>query len=88
MAIGFALCDPEDVLLREIADKRMKREDVALSYALALRTPDEVDWPKVNHAIIDRWSMSALKWIKTYAWKCVRDASHPAGEAEPEEGSA
>lgn len=72
MAVGFGLLDPEAVLLREIADPKMHREDVALSYALALSTPDQVDWPKVNHATIDRWSMSALKWIKTFAWKAVR----------------
>lgn len=71
--ILFALCDPEGTMLREIADKRMKREDVALSYALALRTPDQVDWPKVNYAIIDRWSPSALRWIKEFAWKQVRN---------------
>lgn len=63
------LADPERVLLEEIADPRMKRADVAASYALALKTPDEVDWKKVNAAIIERWSLSALKWIKTRAWK-------------------
>lgn len=42
------LADPERVLLEEIADPRMKRADVAASYALALKTPDEVDWKKVK----------------------------------------
>lgn len=70
--IGFALCDPEGTLLSEIADKRMKREDVALSYALAIRGGEEIDWSKVNQAIIDRWSFSALKWIKEYAWRAIR----------------
>jgi hypothetical protein len=64
--------DPEGCMLREIADTRMKRDDVALTYAFGLRdTPDEIDWSKVNHAIIDRWSMAALKYIKERAWKLV-----------------
>jgi hypothetical protein len=68
----FEMVDVEGQLLSEIADPRMKREDVALTYAFGLRQPNEVDWPRVNNAIIDRWSMNALKWIKTYAWKRVR----------------
>lgn len=67
-----ALADPERVLLEEIADTRMKRADVAATYALALKTPDEVDWKKVNAAIMEHWSLSALKWIKTRAWKLAR----------------
>lgn len=75
--VGFALCDPEGTLLSEIADKRMKREDVALSYALALRAGGDLDWPAINRAIVDRWSISALKWIKEYAWRKVRSATTP-----------
>jgi hypothetical protein len=66
------LADPERVLLEEIADDRLKREDIAASYALAMKTPDKVDWPKVNRAIIDRWSKSGLVFIKERAWKVVR----------------
>jgi hypothetical protein len=28
-----------------------------------------IDWEKVNRAITERWSSSALTWIKTQAWK-------------------
>ncbi len=66
------LVDPQGHLEREIADKRMTRDDVKMTYAFALLTPGEVDWPKVNHAIIDRWSFSALKYIKDGAWRLVR----------------
>lgn len=72
------LLDPQETLLREIADSGCKREDVALTYAFALYQPDEVDWPTVNAAIIERWSASGLKWIKTRAWK--RAAEREAGE--------
>lgn len=72
------LIDCERQLLREIADKRLVQRDVALTYAMALGSDEEIDWPKVNHAIIDRWSLSALKWIKERAWKHVheRRAAH------------
>lgn len=63
------LADPQGQLLEEIADPMMTRRDVALTYAFALRDPDRVDWPAVNGAIVNRWSMSALGYIKDVAWK-------------------
>jgi hypothetical protein len=72
--VAFALVDPEGTLLSEIDDPRLTREDVALSYALAIRSGGDLDWRLINQAIIDRWSLSALKWIKEYAWRKVRGA--------------
>lgn len=72
MKIELACC--EWLLLEEIANKKMFRNDVAKTYALTLRSSecDKVDWGKVNQAILDRWSPYALKWIKERAWsgKC------------------
>ena len=62
------LADPEGQLLGEIADPKMTRRDVALTYRLALKTQDRVDWPKVNEAIVRRWSVAALKYIRAFAW--------------------
>lgn len=67
------LADPEAQLLTEIADVTMKRRDVAMTYRLAIRAcraPSDVtvDWHKVNLAIIERWSMAGLTWIKRFAW--------------------
>jgi hypothetical protein len=67
------LADPEAQLLAEIADKTMKRADVAMTYRLAIRAsrgPDgaTVNWRTANEAIIERWSMAALSWIKRAAW--------------------
>ena len=66
------LSDPTGTMLQEIADTRCKRKTVAKTYALALRGSVEPDWGAVNRAIIERWSVSALEWIKTQAWsgKC------------------
>jgi hypothetical protein len=74
----FELACCERMLLQEIADKRMKRKDVAKTYAMSLRSSerDTIDWKKVNEAIIERWSMSALTFIKEQAWsgKCFGGA--------------
>lgn len=66
--IRIELADPQGQLLEEIANPKMRRRDVALTYRLALRNADRVDWRKVNEAIISRWSVSALAWIKEFAW--------------------
>lgn len=73
-----SMVDPEGQLLREIADKRMTRDDVKLTYAFAIRQADEVDFAKVNAAIIDRWSMAALRYVKEGAWRLV-DEQRPKG---------
>lgn len=61
----------EAQLLREIADPKMTRDDVALSYAFGIHGTEDVDWKRVNEAILERWSMSALHYIKTKAWRFV-----------------
>jgi hypothetical protein len=72
--VRIELAFPEHLLLQEIADPKFFRNDVAQTYALALRSSDanDVDWRKVNEAIIKRWSPYALTWIKERAWsgKC------------------
>jgi hypothetical protein len=65
------LVDPQGTLEREIADPRMKRDDVALTYAFALRQRADINWAAVNQAIISRWSLSGLKYIKESAWRRV-----------------
>ena len=67
----IVLADPEGFLLGEIADPAMKRLDVAKTYRLILASGDQgrVNWRTVNTAIVGRWSVSALEWIKDWAWK-------------------
>jgi len=64
----------ETTLLQEIGIKELKRKDIAKTYALAMKSSecDRIDWAKVNRAIISRWSMYALGYIKNLAWsgKC------------------
>jgi hypothetical protein len=56
-------------LMTEISLPEMKQTDVALTYAMALRSSDKTDWSKVNQAIIARWSVAGLERIKKLAWK-------------------
>ena len=63
---------PTKTLLVEISLPEMKQPDIALTYALALRSSAHVDWSAVNRAIIERWSVSGLERIKKLAWKRLR----------------
>ena len=47
------------------------RDEVADYYAGMLRVEELGDpiWSEVNAAIVRRWSLSALVYIKTKAWK-------------------
>ena len=56
-------------LLRHIGDQRIHQSEVADAYAMALVSSEATDWPKVNRAIIDRWSLAGLKRVKRLAWK-------------------
>jgi hypothetical protein len=70
--LRVTMVDVQGQLEREIADRRMARKDVMLTYAFGIRDcADEVDWPKINQLIIDRWSLNALKYIKEGAWRKV-----------------
>lgn len=74
LMVHVTMVDVEGQILREIADPKMKRDDVKLTYAFGIRDcPDDVDWRRVNHAILDRWSMNALKYIKEGAWRLMLD---------------
>ena len=68
------LANCEATLLQEIAITELKRKDIAKTYALAMRSSecDSIDWAKVNQAIVKRWSIYALDYIKRLAWsgKC------------------
>ncbi len=79
MTIEFT--DPEGFIIGECADKRMKRMDVAKTYALLLKHEGrrDFDWNKVNEAIASRWSLSGLYYIKKAAWsgKCWNHPQEP-----------
>lgn len=65
------LCDCENTLLQEIQNKSITRKSLALTYAMALCSSERVNFGRVNMAIVERWSVSGLIYIKKQAWKLI-----------------
>lgn len=67
----FELAACTATLLNEISNGAPRRA-VAQTYRLAIQSSEATDWAAVNAAIIERWSVSGLTWIKQQAWsgKC------------------
>jgi len=53
-----------DLILKEIKDKNCKRKRVAHIYRIIFNKFSDVNWKKINQAIIKRWSKSGLIYIK------------------------
>lgn len=70
-----------DTILSEITQGATRRA-VAQTYRLAMQSSQPTDWPRVNAAIIARWSVSGLQWIKKQAWRGgTRDPGRSGGRA-------
>lgn len=73
MSVSIELMFCEETILQEIDDKHSTRDDVALTYAFcrdAKKTQD-VNFRTINEAIVKRWSLSALEYIKDKAAKLM-----------------
>lgn len=57
-----------ETLLNEIACKKANRKDIAKTYFLSMKSSETVNWKVVNAAIVNRWSINALHFIKILAW--------------------
>ncbi len=64
--IRVRMVDAAGTIVNEIK-AGAKRKDVAMTYAFLLR--DGGNAARANHAILERWSMSGLQWIKRRAWQ-------------------
>lgn len=77
---GLYLADCAHVIDDEIA-AGIKQSDIALTYALAMRSAAagvwEADWPRVNRAIINRWSRAGLERVKRLAHQYLQQPSTP-----------
>jgi hypothetical protein len=64
-----------EALLAEIARKGSTRDSIAVLYREGIRAclgPAGItglDWPAVNSAILSRYRVSGLNYIKAKAWK-------------------
>lgn len=75
MTIEMINC--QATILHEIGNKPFKRKHIALTYAFCLRASESVDFALVNSAIIERWSVSGLIYIKELAWAYVEGRKSP-----------
>ena len=57
-------------IMNEIEGEGFTRKDVAHTYAILIQKGHE-NWKPINQAIMNRWSKSALLWIRAEAWKIV-----------------
>ena len=64
--------EAERALLEAIADRKLRRRDIAVIYNRALHADYGIDWAKVNLAIRRRWSLAALNYIKHLAWDSIK----------------
>ena len=73
MLFELTCCD--EVILQEISNPKLKRLDIAKTYALALQSSYPTDFSRINKAIISRWSLNGLEYIKKMAWsgKCFEE---------------
>jgi len=71
------MLDCENVIMQELSDKRIKRKGIALTYAFAIESDEEINFKRINEAIMKRWSKAGLIWIKTLAWKYIEGKEQP-----------
>ena len=81
----FELANCEQTILHEIATGHTQAS-VALTYAMAMSSSERttIDWPKVNRAIMARWTgRAALDRVKRMAWKNIESRADE-GETQTE----
>lgn len=69
------LLNCEEVIEREIADKECTRDTLALTYAFAIGSKYDVDFARINEAILSRYAPSGLDYIKRKAWQLIEQRS-------------
>ena len=73
MKLTIEMDDPVGTIFRELPDKRITQESIALTYAFIwAQLGDNAPWPKINDAIGERWKgKTALNRVKELAWKQI-----------------
>lgn len=79
--LTFYLVCCTQVICNEVAHKEITQRDVALSYAMALKSEaqgaDKPDWKQINEAIIARWGKDGLTRVKNRAWAIAEGRIDP-----------
>lgn len=83
--LHFELANCEETILHEI-DSGCTQGSIALTYAMAVSSSerDTIDWPKVNRAIMQRWSgHDSLIRVKRMAGKHIQSRAAPTKSEKP-----
>lgn len=79
MQINLVCCT--QVILQDLRAKECTQKDVALTYAMAIKSQaqgaDIPDWLAINTAILSRWKMSGLERIKKRAFDILSGKVRP-----------
>lgn len=66
------LHDVENMALDEI-EGGCTRDAVAQTLAFGIWQEDDIDWPRINKAILGRWSEYGREYVLRKAWKLVEE---------------
>ena len=69
----FEITNITNQIIYEIETLRLNQRAVADTCSIAI-VQGGGDWPKINAAIVKRWSLSARERVLTMAWKIVEGA--------------
>ena len=69
----FEITNITQQIIYEIETLRLNQRAVADTCSIAI-VQGGGDWPKINAAIVKRWSLSARERVLTMAWKIVEGA--------------
>lgn len=79
LQINLVCCT--QVILQDVGAKECRQRDVALTYAMAIKSEaqgaDKPDWRTINDAILGRWKKSGLVRVKNRAWGIVEGRIDP-----------
>lgn len=81
MSVTINLVCCTQVICNEVAHKEVRRKDVALTYAMAIKSfyqgADKPDWKQINEAIAAPWGERGLKAVKNRAWAIAEGRLDP-----------
>ena len=80
---GPFLMQPEGHLMRDLYLDRVTKKEFAITYSLAMASPEDVDFSRVNQHIMDRWGENGLKLVKKRAWERINGAANATTASQP-----
>jgi hypothetical protein len=81
VAYDIEMDDPVGTIFRELEDRRVTQNSIALTYCFIMRQEPKADWAAINAAIVKRWKgKTALSRVKEMAWRYYEGKEQPSGK--------